>query len=460
MSLRSTLSRLRYRYVPDHILGEILSKTWIDNAIPVAILAAVLLGLGLWDGNLVSAQSLFGMAPQYAETLLVTLGMVAVLLAGGIDLSVGSVFALSNFITLALFNMLGLPIGLTMAAAVLAGGLVGAVNGILIGYMKLRAFLTTLVSMIIVKSLVDMLLLSFAVKIATPVTTSAFWDYLSFETLWGVPPSLVFALLCAVVGHVLLTRLRLGWHILAVGGSRRSAFNSGLPVRRTIALTYILSGMLAACAGVLYAARLNAAGSDTGVGLEIVAVTAAVVGGNSLGGGRGSVTKAVLGTCIVLLITNSVVRLGLPAGGNSLALGAVLLLAVVIDVKWVKNRGKILSSVYVSPSWMTLPANPDTTEGSSSPYALNDKLADVELIGLGEIDGPEDPVLDEAGNLYAGTRHGDIVRFLAPDFTVQEVFVHVGGHPLGLTFDRQATFWPAWRGWAFIGSARTGPSPA
>lgn len=434
MSLRSTLSRLRYRYVPDHILGEILSKNWIDNAIPVLILAVVLVGLGSWNADLISLSSLKGMAPQFAETLLVTLGMVCVLLAGGIDLSVGSVFALSNFITLALFNMLGWPIGVTILVAILAGGLVGAVNGVLIGYLKLRAFLTTLVTMIIVKSVVDMLMLNYAVLITNPVSTSTFWDFLSFDTIYGIPPSILLALVCAVAGHVMLTRLRLGWRILAVGGSRRSAFNSGLPVRQTIAMTYILSGMLAALAGVLYAARLNAAGSDTGVGLEIVAVTAAVVGGNSLGGGRGSVTKAVLGTIIVLIITNSVVRMGLPAGGNSLALGVILALAVVIDVKWVKNRAKVLSSVYVSPTFMQLPACPSTSDG---PYALNDKLANVELIGLGEIDGPEDPVLDEAGNLYAGTRHGDIIRFLAPDFVTQEVFVHIGGHPLGLTFDRQ-----------------------
>lgn len=437
MPLRQTLSRLRYRHVPDHILGEILAKPWIDNAIPVAILVAVLAGLGAWDASFVSFRSLSGMAPQFAETLLVVLGMVVVLLAGGIDLSVGSVFALSNFITLALFNMLGLPIGVAIAAALLAGGLVGAVNGILIGYLKLRAFLTTLVTLIIVKSVVDLLLLSFAVRIATPVTTSALWDFLSFDKVLGLPPSLLLATACAIAGHVMLTRLRLGWRILAVGGSRRSAYNAGLPVPRTIALTYVLSGMLAAAAGVLYAARLNAAGSDTGVGLEIVAVTAAVVGGNSLGGGRGSVTKAVLGTMIVLLITNSVVRLGLPAGGNSLALGAVLLLAVIIDVKWVKNRGKLLSRVYVSPTWMELPPCPETAPGSASPYAVNDRLAGVELIGLGQVDGPEDPVLDEEGNLYTGTRQGDILRFAAPDHARPEVFAHIGGHPLGLAFDRQ-----------------------
>jgi len=435
MSLSHTLSRFRYRYLPDHILGEIVSKTWIDTAIPALVLIVLMLGLGMWHADLVSISSLTGMGPQFAETLLVTLGMVVVLMGGGIDLSVGSVFALANFITLALFNMLGLPIEIAITAALLAGGLIGATNGILVGYFKLRAFLSTLATMIIVRSIVDLFLLRYAVEIANPVAESAFWDFLSFDTVFGVPPALVVTAFFVIVGHLLLTRLRLGWHILAVGGSRRSAYNAGLPVRRTIALTYVMSGMLSALAGVLYAARLNAAGSGTGVGMELMALTAAIVGGNSLGGGRGSITKAVLGTIIVLLVTNSVIRLGLPAGGNTLALGLVMLLAVVIDIKWVKNRYKVLSSVYVSPAWMQLPTCPSTDAASGSPYALNDKLANVELIGLGQLDGPEDVILDENDHLYTGTRHGDIIRFFGTDFSQHEVFAHVGGHPLGMAFD-------------------------
>ena len=436
MSFRRSLARARYKYVPDHVLGELLSKNWVDNAIPVLILVLTLVVLGSLLDGLVSVSSLLGMSAQYGEVLLVTIGMTVVLLAGGIDLSVGSVFALANFVMLALFNMMGLPIGVAIFGALACGAAVGAVNGILIGYLKLRAFLTTLVSMIIVRAIVDMLLLSYAVKIANPVTESAFWDFISFETLWGLPFSFLAAAVVAIAGHVLLTRLRPGWRILAVGGSRRSAYNAGLPVKRTVASTYVISGVLAALAGVFYASRLNAAGSGTGAGLEIVALTAAVVGGNSLGGGRGSIFKAVLGAVIVLLVTNSVIRLGLPAGGDSLVLGLILLLAVGIDVKWVKNRSKLVSRVYVSPAHMELSERPETAEGSGSPYALNDKLADVELIGLGQIDGPEDPVLDEDGNIYAGTRHGDIIRFRAPDFAEPEVFVHIGGHPLGLTFDR------------------------
>ncbi|WP_095090236.1 ABC transporter permease [Mesorhizobium sophorae] len=435
--MRETLTRLRYRLVPDHVLGEILAKNWIDNAIPFVILLLTLAVLGALIPGLLTLGGLSGLAPQFGEWLLVVLAMTIVMLGGGIDLSVGSVFALSNFVTLALVNMLGWPIPLVMLIALACGAAVGLVNGVLVGYLRLRAFLTTLVTLIIVRSVVDMLILAYAVKVARPVTRSAIWDFISFRHVLGMPVSLVVALTVAIAGHVFLTRLRPGWQILAVGGSRRSAYNAGLPVRRTVAMTYVVSGTLAAAAGIFYASRLNAAGSDTGVGMEVLALTAAVVGGNSLGGGRGSVFKALLGTIIVLIVSNSLIRLSLPTGGSSLVLGLVLLAAVAIDVKWLKNRGKVLSRVYVSPTYMKLGRSPETGEHSSSPYAVNDRLRDVELIGLGEIDGPEDPILDAEGNLYSGTRQGDIIRFLAPDYRRKEVFVHTGGHPLGMAFDRE-----------------------
>jgi len=436
MNPREHYRKWRYRLVPDHVLGEILAKDWIDTAIPVVILALTLTVLGALIPGLVSVRGLSGLSAQFGELLLVTLAMTIVVLAGGIDLSIGSVFALANFTTLALFNMLGWPILLVIPIALALGGLVGLVNGVLVGFLRLRAFLTTLVTLIIVRSFVDMLVLAYAVKVARPKFRSAIWDFISFKSVLGLPMALVVALVVAAIAHLTLSRLRLGWHIRAVGGSRRSAYNSGINVRATIATTYVISGVLSAAAGVFYAARLNAAGSDTGVGLEVLALTAAVVGGTSLGGGRGSAFKAVLGAVIVLIVSNSLIRLSLPTGGTSFVLGLVLLAAVAIDVKWLKNRGKLLSRVYVSPTYLALPPAPSTQEGSASPYALNNKLGQVEVIGLDRIEGPEDPILDSAGRLYSGTRHGDIVRFSGPDLSEMEVFVHVGGHPLGMAFDR------------------------
>ncbi len=117
----------------------------------------------------------------------------------------------------------------------------------------------------------------------------------------------------------------------------------------------------------------------------------------------------------------------------------ILLLAIAFDVRWLKNRHKVLSKIYVSPAYNALPPAPPTAAGSGSPYAVNDKLRDVELIGLGKVEGPEDVIFDRDDNLYCGTRHGDVVRFLAPDYQRHEVFAHIGGHPLGMAFDRAGT---------------------
>jgi len=434
MSLAETATYWRYRLIPDHILGEILAKRWIDNAIPVFVLIVVVVGFGHFIPDFFGLGSLTTLTRQLGEFGLIVIALMIVMLAGGIDLSVGSNFALANITTLALLNVYELPLWLAFILALAVGALVGLVNGVLVGYLRLRAFLTTLVTLIIVRAVVDMMLLSLAVRISAGFVDSDLWTYLGEGTVLGVPFSFTVFIVVAVLAHVVLSRTRPGWQLMAVGGMRRSAHNVGIPVRRTICLTYVVSGVLVALAGFLFAARLGGAGSDTGVGLEITALTAAVLGGNSLGGGRGSAAKAVFGAIIVMIIINGLVRLGVASGANSFILGFILLLAVAVDVRWLKNRHKVLAKVYVSPTFQSLPATFGTDRNSSSPYALNDKLRDVSLIGLGEVDGPEDVILDDDDNIYAGTRTGDIVRFLAPDYREQEVFAHVGGRPLGLAF--------------------------
>ena len=101
-----------------------------------------------------------------------------------------------------------------------------------------------------------------------------------------------------------------------------------------------------------------------------------------------------------------------------------------------KNRMKVLNKAYVSPTYLALPPNPETREGSGSIYEVNNRLGEAGVIGQGELDGPEDVILDEDDHLYCGSRHGDVIRFFAPDYTRHEVYAHIGGHPLGMAFNR------------------------
>jgi len=428
--------RIRYRVFPDHVVGEVLAKNWIDTAIPFLFL---LISIGLFGSlvpNFFNLGDVSDMSRLYGEYVLVALGMTIVVLAGGIDLSVGANFALANFVALALMNVLHWPLYLAAPTVVGISALIGLVNGVLIGYLRLRAFLTTLVTLIVVRAVVDRLLLDNAVAVGGGIPESPAWDFLSFGDIYGLSPSLIVAIIVALLAHGMLSRARFGWRILAVGGSRRSAHNVGIDVRRTVCITYVMCGALCGLAGLFYAARLGSLGADTGVGLEVTILTAVVLGGTSLGGGRGSVTKTLLGTIIVIIIGNSLIRMGLPSGASSFVLGLVLLAAVAFDVRWLKNRNKVLNKAYVSPTYHRLPVSPPTAADSGSPYALNDRLNGVGAIGLGELDGPEDMVLDEDDNLYCGSRHGDIIRFAGPDHEEWEVFAHIGGQPLGLAMDK------------------------
>ena len=436
MASASKLMKLRYRFFPDHVIGEILSKKWIDNAVPFLVLVCVTAIFGSLIPDFFSAGNFAITTRQLGEFGLVCIAMMLVIIVGGIDLSVGSNFALGNFTTLALLNLAGWPVGVVLPVVVLVCGTVGLINGLLVGYLRLRAFLTTLVTLIIVRALVDMMLLKYAQDMSVAFYESDIWDMMGLGTIGGLPFSFSVLIIVAIIGHVLLTRSRPGWRAMAIGGSRRSAHNMGLSVRRTVCASYTISGMLCGLAGLLYAARLGGAGTDTGMGLEISALTAAVLGGNSLGGGRGSITKALIGAITVLLMTNGVIRLGLNSGSGPMVLGLTLIFAVFIDVRWLKNRDKLLSKVYVSPAYIELPDPVSTDASAASPFALNNRLRDVETIGLGEVEAPEDVILDDDDNLFCGNRHGDIVRFFPPDYKTWEIYAHIGGSPLGMSFDR------------------------
>ncbi len=439
MSSRERLQAWRYNFIPDHVIGEILTKHWADNAIPFAALVATVAIFGSAIPGFFGLYSLQESTRQLGEFSIVVIGLSVVMLGGGIDLAVGSIFALSAFTSLAAFSIFQLPTWLAFLAALATGAVFGAVNGYLIGFMRLRAFLTTLVTLVIGRAVFDILAVQYGSLVQMSFTPSDVWDFVGDGTLFGLSTPVLAALALAVVTHVALTRSRPGWHVLAVGGSRRSAHNAGIRVRETVFMTYVFSGLCSGVAGFLYATRLSSAGPGTAFGLEIQALTAAVVGGISLGGGRGSIGKGIMGAIIVLVMTNGLVRLGYGSGTNQMVLGLLLAVAVVFDIRWLKNRHKVLDELYVAPIYHRMGETQSALPDSASPYALNNRISKTRYIGLGELEGPEDVILDRDDHLYCGTRHGEIIRFFAPDYKKSEVFAHTGGFPLGLAFDREGT---------------------
>src|ERR1700722_18899500 len=189
-------ARLRSRYVPDHIVGEVLGGRWRDNAIPVLLLFALSIFMAESIPNFLSVGNLSDTSRQIGEFGLMVIGMTIVMLAGGIDLSVGSTFALANFTALALI----------IVATMVLGALVGFVNGLLIGYLRLRAFLTTLVMLTLTRAIVDFLLQIYSVRFPVRDAEAALWYFFGPGSVLGVPLSFVVLIVIAIAGHVILTR--------------------------------------------------------------------------------------------------------------------------------------------------------------------------------------------------------------------------------------------------------------
>ena len=437
MAFRERLQAWRYNLIPDHLVGEILTKRWTDNAIPFLALVITVAAFGSAIPGFFKLYSLQESTRQLGEFSIVVTGLTVVMLGGGIDLSVGSIFALATFAAVSTFFIFDAPVWVALLAAIATGIAFGAINGYLVGFLRLRAFLTTLVTFIIGRAVFDILVVNYGAQIQMSMASSDVWDFIGDGTIYGFSMPVLSALVLAIITHIVLTRSRPGWHVQAVGGSRRSAHNAGIRVRRTVFMTYVFSGFCSGIAGFLIATRLSGAGPGTGLNLEILALTAAVVGGNSLGGGRGSVAKGLMGAIIVLVMTNGLIRLGYGTGTNQMVLGIMLAVAVTIDIRWLKNRHKVLNEVYVAPVYLKMGEAQSAEPGSGTPYELDNRISQTSYIGLGELEGPEDVILDRDDHLYCGTRHGEIVRFFAPDYTRSEVFAHVGGFPLGLAFDAE-----------------------
>jgi ribose transport system permease protein len=430
------MRQIQYHWSPRQTFADLFAKPWTEAAIPFAVLIALLVAFAAVVPNYASVYNAQTMTRSFAEFGFVGIAMGLSLISGGIDLSVGSIFAMADFIALTASSVWGLPVPLVILLTVLVGGVLGAVNGFFVGVLRTRAFLSTLVTLIVYRAVFDLLTLRWSGELAMSSASSDAWTALGNSGWLGVPSDVWGLAIVAVGGHILLSRSRLGWHLVAVGASLRSARHAGISIRSVLFSTYVLSGMLTALGAVFFAARLDSADSQTGDGYAFQALAAVMIGGVSLAGGKGTIGRCLIGAGIIFVLGNGLVQFGYPGQVTNAVNGAILLLAIGIDVKWAKNRGKAIQKSYVNPTYLDYGPLPDAREGSGTPYAMNARLRGAEAIALNQVEGPEDVILDRQGRLYTGTRQGWIVRFSGTNFETRDLFARIGGRPLGLAFDR------------------------
>jgi len=420
---------------PRRIAADVLSKGWIESLIPFVALLLVVSGVLLTTDDYFTAPNLRNLAQYAADGGLIVLALLIVVAVGGIDLSVGSNFAMSAFVALFGFHILELPVPVVLVATLFTGMAIGTVNGTIAGLLGCGALLTTLGTMITTRGLYTLASQAQLVEISSSARMDDLWDWVGFEKVFTLPVGFWVLAVVAALVFVMFRQTRFGWHVLAVGGNRKAARHGGIRVKSTIFLAYMLAGLIVGLAGFLFAARQNSVGSDTGIGMEFFALTALVVGLGGFVPGRGAVVSALIGFATIYILNNAMINAGFRGDFVQLSMGAIIIVILAIDVKFRKNRHRLLASTYLDP----VAFDTARVEGMRGlmPDEIEPKLAAAEILVAGQVDGPEDVLLDAQGNLYCGSRDGYIYRIPAPHHDRAEVLVKIGGRPLGLALDRE-----------------------
>jgi ribose/xylose/arabinose/galactoside ABC-type transport system permease subunit len=291
----------------------------------LAVLVLLVIVAALTFGSFARFDNLSGIAIQSSFLIVVALGMTFVIITGGIDLSVGSVFVLGGVLA-AYASQWGLVPALLVPLVVC--GAVGLLNGVLIARTGLAPFIVTLASLLGVRGLMLALTDEGANTYLVPKGSALLT--LGRGTLFGIGYPVYVALLLCVLGALLLQRTRYGQSVFAIGGSSDAAALMGLPVARVTVITYTMSGLLAGTAGILNAARLGSGVTILGVGMELDAIAAVVIGGTLLTGGAGSVSGTLCGVLLLGVIQNVINQIGsLTSSYQSVVSGAFLVVVVV-----------------------------------------------------------------------------------------------------------------------------------
>ena len=283
--------------------------------------------------NFLSVYNISNILRQGSMIGLVATGMTFVILTGGIDLSVGSVVAVSAVLAA---NLSGNSIVIAIVVPLLVGGFLGLVNGLVISKLKIPPFITTLAMMMGVRGIAYISTGEVSVRVNKLAT--AFTEIGRGE-IFGFPiPSLIFIVVVIIVS-IILKFTPFGRHVLAVGGNEEAARVMGLRVDRTITMVYVISGLLSALAGVILASRLGAGQPVAADGWEMTAIAAVVLGGTQLTGGVGKFSGTFIGVLIIGIITNMFNMQGdINTWWQNVLMGGVLLMVIIIQSQVTKKR--------------------------------------------------------------------------------------------------------------------------
>lgn len=311
---------------------------WWDRVGILMVLVLLVVLMSIFAPNFNRVDNLLNIARSISVNAILAAGLTFVILTGGIDLSVGSIVAASGVVAV-IAAIAGVPAPLAVLIGMAVGGACGLANGVLTAYLALAPFIVTLGTMTFLRGL------AYTITNGQPIVASDLnFKNLGNGYLLGIPVPVIAMVAVFIVAWFVLERTRYGRHVYAVGGNPQAARLAGVRVNRIILSVYVVAGICAGLAGVIFAARVISAQPTAGTGYELDAIAAVVLGGTSLVGGRGRILGTLIGAVILGVLTTGLILLNVQFFTQLLIKGVVIIVAVAIDS--LKQRPDLLSRLF------------------------------------------------------------------------------------------------------------------
>jgi ribose transport system permease protein len=305
-------------------------KDRLQQFLAFASLIAIFVFFSIASSNFLNYSNVTAILFSTVVIGLLALGTTFVIITGGIDLSIGTGMALCGVISGELITKAGVPVLIGVIGAVLFGGLIGFINGFNVAVLGIPPFIATLAMMLVAQGL------ALVISNSTPIYFTDSPSYTSISTghLFGVnfPNAVLVLAVAAVISAVVLNKTVLGRYTYSIGSNEEATALSGISTRRWKIVIYTIAGLFTGLAGVMISARLASAQPGTGLGYELQAIAAVVIGGTSLAGGKGSIVGTVIGALIISVLNNGLQIMSIPQEWQNVILGIVILFAVYADM--------------------------------------------------------------------------------------------------------------------------------
>ena len=316
-------------------LGKRIMESILSDYIIIFAIIILIVILSFLTEQFLTTTNIMNVLRQMSMVAIIAVGIYFVMVGGGIDISVGSIVGLVTVVMATGISKMGMNPWLVILISLCAGALCGALNGFLIAGVGVPALIGTLGTMEVIRGLLYVFTNGYTIGLEEESI-----KFIGKGYFWIIPFPVIIMIVIYILGHFISQKTAFGRYVYAVGGNAEASYLSGIKIKRIRFITYIISGVTAAIAGIILSSRLSSGQPAAAIGWEFEAITAALIGGVSITGGKGKMFGVFFGIILISLLTNGMTMLDLNSYWQRVIKGTVLIIAIVLDIYRTNRQNK------------------------------------------------------------------------------------------------------------------------